>query len=403
MMTTRIVVIGAGYAGLLAAIRLAGKSKRQDAQVTLINPVDTFVERVRLHEYVMNVPLKPRSIAALIRGTGVQFVRGWVTKVDPAAHEIVLDNQQHLGYDYLVYALGSMVNRDSTPGVREHAHVLNPHGSAEKLRDELVALGQTGGRVLVVGGGATGIEAAAEIKGAYPQLQLGLVTQGEIGTFKGAKVQTMIQASLQSQHISLHPHQQVEAVQKNALILRNSPPMPFDLCLWAGGFTAPPLAREAGLQVNGLGQILVDPLLRSVSHPEIYAVGDAGWPVHQPGAPIRMSALPALVMGAHTADNLHALLVGKPQTPFSFSWQGQAIGLGPQDALGFLTYPDDKPVGPIYRGGLAVKVRLFFISLLMGLLETERRFPGFFFWFGKGRYKMNTQPITVRPVTQSSK
>src|SRR5512144_817216 len=107
---TQIVVIGAGYAGLLCTVRLAGKTRRQPVQITLVNAADVLVERVRLHQYAANQPVKHRPIRSYLRGTGVSFVQGMVTEIDTQQHIITAQTQdgvRRLIYDYLVYALGS--------------------------------------------------------------------------------------------------------------------------------------------------------------------------------------------------------------------------------------------------------------------------------------------------------
>src|SRR5207253_9695018 len=91
---------------------------------------------------------------------------------------------------------------------------------------------------------------------------------------------------------------------------RHGETIPLDVCVWVGGFGVSNLAQRAGVRVNARGQILIDRAMRSVSHPEIYAVGDAADPVDAPGAPIRMALYTALTMGAHGADCLAALLTG---------------------------------------------------------------------------------------------
>jgi NADH dehydrogenase FAD-containing subunit len=100
-----------------------------------------------------------------------------------------------------------------------------------------------------------------------------------------------------------------------------------------------------------------------------------------------MSLFTALIRGAHAADNLAASLKGKPQKPLSFAYYGQGIAMGPHDAVGFLGYPADEVVGPILRGKMAVHVRNLFVWLIFYFLLVERRFPGFFFWLGRGRYR----------------
>src|SRR5690242_19543464 len=107
------------------------------------------------------------------------------------------------------------------------------------------------------------------------------------------------------------------------LITDKGATIPFDACLWAGGFSVPDLAREVGLAVNDRGQILIDPFMRSITDPRIHAAGDAAHPVRQPGAPVRMAAGTAVLMGAHAADCLDNILRGKEQQPFGFAYAGQ--------------------------------------------------------------------------------
>src|SRR6266496_5728414 len=111
--STRILVLGAGVAGLLFTLRLAGKVAREPVQITLVDEADTFMVRPRLHEFATHQHVFRRSFSQILRKTQVQFLQGRVTSLDPGQHRItVQDQQQHeLAYDYLVYALGSMTDR----------------------------------------------------------------------------------------------------------------------------------------------------------------------------------------------------------------------------------------------------------------------------------------------------
>lgn len=123
MPKTRIVIIGAGYAGLMTAIRLAGKVRRQPLEITLVNGAAHFVERLRLHQLATNQKLKQRPIIQLLRGTGVHFVQGWVRALDVEQRTVQVESAngvQSLPYDKLVYALGSQVDRTQIAGV-EHS------------------------------------------------------------------------------------------------------------------------------------------------------------------------------------------------------------------------------------------------------------------------------------------
>lgn len=387
---TKVVVIGAGYAGLLATVRLAGKLRRQPVSITLINASDVFVERLRLHEFAANKTVKHSPLTSILRNTGVNFVQGNVSRIDTSQRVVVVQTErqtQHIPYDKLLCALGSITDRDSVPGVRDYAYTLSPSGplSALELRERLPALNQMSCRLVVCGGGATGIEAAAEFAGAYPNLRVHLITRGPFEQFLGGKIADYMRRSLEQLGVTIRDSTTVTEVRPRE-IATNAGIIPYDLCLWTGGFVAPPLARESGLTVNERGQILVDPFMRSISHPEIFAVGDAAHPVEDPGVKVRMSAFTALILGAHGADCLSATLKGQRPKPLSFAYSGQGIALGPRNAIGFGLYPDDKPKAYYFAGRTGYRIREFGARTLHALPSFERRWPGVFIWGGKGRY-----------------
>jgi NADH:quinone reductase (non-electrogenic) len=393
---TKVVIIGAGYAGMLATVRLAARLRRvhTPADIILVNASDLFVERLRLHQFAAKLPVKQRPISNILRGTQVNFVKGYVSHIDIARR--MLDVQTETGleripYDNLVYALGSTIDRDSVPGVRDYAYTLTPAGpmSAVELREKLPALDQARGRLVVSGAGATGIEAAAEFAAAFPHLRVSLLTRSEFGHKFGQGIAGYMRKSLERLGVMIQEHTAVTKItlgEIHTISDSGASTVPYDLCLWAGGFVAPPLARESGFEVNEHGQILVDPFLRAISHPEVYAVGDAAYPVEEPGAKLRMAALTATIMGAHGADSLSDTLRGRTPQPFSFAYLGQGIALGPHNAIGFNNYPDDLPRHPYFTGRLGYEGREFFVRYLANMASFERRLPGQFFWLGKGRY-----------------
>jgi NADH dehydrogenase len=374
----------------LATARLAGRLRHQRVALTLVNAADVFVERLRLHQFAANQTLKKRPIADVLHGTGVTFIQGQVTHLDPERRELVVQTDtgtQRLNYDYLLYALGSTIERDSVPGLREYAYTLTPSGplSASALREGLPLVNHTGGRVVVCGGGATGVEAAAEFAEAYPRLRVHLITRDEFGMFLGESVAVYLRQTLTRLGVTIQDHTSVTAVTAHELVA-DTGVMPFDVCVWAGGFAVPSLARESGLVVNERGQILIDPVMRSVSHPAIYAVGDAACPIEDPGVRVRMSAFTATIMGAHGADCLSATLRGHSPQPLSFAYLGQGIALGRHTAIGFGNGPDDVPHAPYFTGRVGLEVREFFVRYLADASRLERRWPGFFFWTGRQRY-----------------
>jgi NADH dehydrogenase FAD-containing subunit len=385
MTQIHIVIIGAGYAGMIAALRLA---KQPDAQVTLVNASPVFVERIRLHEVAAGSSKAFHPLAPLLAGTGIGFVQGRVTQLDPIDKTLAIDTQtdKPMRYEKLVYALGSRVNIDSVPGVRQHAYSLDPAAS-QRLHEALQLL-PAGARVVVCGGGLTGIEGATEIAEAYPHLRVELVTRDGFGERLSANGQAYLRQVFARFAITVREGVNVEAVDAGALVT-TAGNIPFDLCLWAGSFVAHGLAREGGLAVNASGQIIVDDTLRSISHSDIYAAGDAAW-IEGHLYPIRMGCVTALPMGAHVAANLRALLKGQAQQSFRFGYPGQCISLGRHDALVQLTGRDDGMREQIVTGRAGASVKEFICRFTWGTLQIERRMPGVY------RYLSPAEPVGKR-------
>jgi NADH dehydrogenase FAD-containing subunit len=390
--STRILVLGAGIAGLLFTLRLAGKVAREPVQITLVDEADIFMVRPRLHEFATNQRIFRRPFSQILRNTQVQFLEARVTSLDPSQHRItVQDQQQHeLEYDYLVYALESLTDRQNVPVVAQYAYSLSARGplGASALRETLPAVQARGGQVVVCGGGATGIETAAQVASVYPRIKVSLVMQGSLTLSWGKSVADAIRRRLVSLGVEIVEQSNVSAVRAQSVVLAHERELACDLCIWTAGFVVQPLARESGLAVNERDQILVDPFLRSVSHPQIYAIGDAASPVEDPGVPhVRMSAFTASIMGAHGADCLSAILAGKTPKPLSFAYLAQAIALGRHNAIFFPLSPDDRPRPPYITGWLGSLTREAAVNFVVKATLAQRHFPGLFTWLGKGRYE----------------
>ena len=263
------------------------------------------------------------------------------------------------------------------------------------------------GQVVICGGGPTGIETAAEFATAYPRLKVTPVTQAAFGEFLGSGVAKRMRRTLKRQGVTTTDQTLISEVEAKSIHTADGRTIPFDCCIWAGGFSVAPLARTAGLQVNARNQIIIDPFMRSLSHPEVYAVGDAASPAEQPGAPVRMSAVTATIMGAHGADCVSAKLRGASPTPLSFAYLGQGIALGRNQAIGFNNYPDDQPNPPYFTGWLGYQIREWFVNYLATAPQREKHWLGSFFWIGKGRYaaakrrRVATQARSRAPIGQA--
>jgi len=392
-------VLGAGYAGLMAAMRLAKKT-RPDVAVTLVNAADSFSERVRNHQIASGQPVGRHPLASLLRGTRIRFVQAAVTDVDPSGRRLMLRGGSEgapassLRYDYLVYAFGSTSQTGIVPGAREHAHTLD-HPSVAALAARMPELARRGGRIVVIGGGPTGVELATELAEAHPGATISLVTRRDVLPRFSLGARAYVRRALRRLGIELVEQTAIAEVQAGAAVARDGRRFPSDACVLTGGFGVSDLARRAGLRTNERGQILTDRTLRSLSHPDIYAVGDAAMPADEPGAPVRMSVVTALMMGAHGADSLAAHLNGAPPTAFGMSYGAAGISLGRHNGVvQFLDGGRDTPRGLILTGRLAVGVREFFVRLALAIIKVQRVAPWVFEW--PGRRKMRR--IAVPPV-----
>lgn len=367
-----ILIVGGGYAGVACATRL-GRALRAHGsadRVRLINPAPVLVERIRLHQAATGQPLRERRIDDLLARAGVELVTGWADRVDLQARTVRVGHEW-LHWDRLVLAVGSHGGSRDVPGAAEHAWELEPR-SVAPVRARLEAL-PAGARVTVVGGGLTGIEAASEIAEAFPQLQVRLVSRGALAQDFSEAARRYLHHTLAGTFgIELHEDVDVRAVRAGALET-NRGALPFDLCIWAAGFRLPALAREAGLRVNARGQVLVDPLLRSVSHPAVYAAGDIAEPVLPPGQSLPMGCKSAMPAGAHVGDNLARELRGASPRAFDYALLFFCVSLGRR--TGLIQWADGKGqlTGRILTGRRGALFKEMICKLTWWALMAEAR------------------------------
>lgn len=338
----RIVVLGAGYAGLTAARHLVRRAPARQAAVTLVNRSPHFVERIRLHQVASGQRLAttPIDLPDLVVGT--------VTGLD-LTHRQVQVGEGRINYDTLVYAMGSDADRDAVPGVRDHAGTLADLEEASRLAARLDRL-PPHSLVAVTGGGLTGIEAAAEIAYARPDLQVTLLNSGPVGGWLSPRARRHLTKAFHELGVTVDNDIVVTAVNEDNVTVADGSLVPADLVVWAAGFAVSPVARQAGLAVDDRGRIKVDDHLRSVSHPEVYAVGDAATPPTAPGPGSRMSCQTGLPMGAHAARNILRQLQGRPTKPVRIRYVWQNISLGRRDAVTQFTRFDDTPLPLAWTG-----------------------------------------------------
>ncbi|WP_410573903.1 NAD(P)/FAD-dependent oxidoreductase [Amycolatopsis sp. cmx-4-61] len=355
-MKHRIVVLGAGYAGANAAARLAKRLHPADTEITLVNADPEFVERVRMHQLATGQNLKPRPLSELFAGTGVQVRVARVAAVHAEAKTVAFAGGGELGYDTLVYALGSTAAESGVPGVAEHAHHLAGKEAALRLRARLAEL-PAGETVLVAGGGLTGIEAATEIAEARPDLEVALVTRGGLGDWLSEKARTHLRKAFDRLGVTVHENTGITAVEPAAAIVDGGARIPAGVTVWTAGFAVHPIAAATTLTVSETGQIVVDETMRSVSHEDVYAVGDAALAPGANGAPLRMSCASGVPSAYHAADVIAARLTGRPVPENKIGYTAQCISLGRRNAVVQWVTPDDRPKPSAVTGKPAARLK----------------------------------------------
>lgn len=315
-MGARFVVVGSGYAGVLAAVRLAGHAG--PGAVTLVDPVLRLVERVRLHEALVHGRDVEMPLETLADRCGIHLVRGRVRDLAPRA--VVLDDGRTLPFDRCIVATGSEMAR-VTPGARAHAHALEP-GTIAPLREEL-AHAQ---RVVVLGGGLTGVEVAAEIAEAMPSQRVALVSRTLV-PMQTPAARAHIETVLRRLGVELVLGERVEEVERGR-VRTSERALPFDLAIDTLGFASRAPAFLAG-PTDAVGRVLTAPTLAMRGRPDVFLAGDLAAPEGTlAGEPMIRGCQSAMPMGAHAADAAWASVRGEPVLPFVFQPNGFCISLG---------------------------------------------------------------------------
>ncbi|MCX4855067.1 NAD(P)/FAD-dependent oxidoreductase [Streptomyces canus] len=351
-MKHRILVLGAGYAGAFAAGSLVRRLSPADTEITVVNAEPVFVERMRNHQLAAGRELATVPLADVFAGTGVRLHVARVTAVDPERKSVVVtgeDGDGELGYDTLLYTLGSRVADHGVPGVAEHAFDVAGRPSALRLRAHLDNLGQVG-TVLVVGEGLTGIETATEIAESRPGLSVALAARGELGAWLSPGARLHLREAFDRLGVTVHEHTAIEAVGATYAIGADGTSFPADATVWTAGFAVAPIAAAAGLEVTEDGRIVVDDTMRSVSHPDIHAAGDSAYAIGDNGRPLPMSCASAGYTTMQATDAIVGRLTGRRVPRGKKTYFGNHISLGRYDAI-FQMVDDDVRAKSWFVGG----------------------------------------------------
>jgi NADH dehydrogenase FAD-containing subunit len=386
--TPHVIVIGGGYAGVLAANRLT-----QQCTVTLVNPRPQFVERIRLHQLVAGNHDAVAGYDSLLHGD-VDMVVEAAARIDAGAQTVTLASGAQLHYDYLVYAVGSTGSVPAgVPGAAEFAYPLSEFEQAARLRARLAELPREA-PVVVVGAGLTGIEAASEFAEAGRQVT---VVTDVVGPSLSPAGRTSVAKRLHKLGVTVLDGVRVARVSADAVHLTGGRSLPSAATVWTAGFGVPDLAATSGLTTDTLGRLLVDETLTSVDDARIVAAGDAASPSN---LPLRMSCQAALPMGAQAANTVLARIAGAEPAALTQVMTGQCISLGRSHGTIQLAHTDDT-VRNLYIGGrTAGFIKEQVCKGTLSFLRREARKPGSYFWLKGGRRAQRLaqaqQPLVTR-------
>jgi len=394
---TRYVVVGGGAGGLELVVRLARKlRRREDTEVILVDKNPSHIWKPLFHEVAtgsMDSTHDEAAYRSLARKHGFTFALGRVEAIDLQAHtlDIAPVNDEHdrvmlpgrtLSWDRLVVAVGSHSNDFGIPGVRSFARQLDSREEAEAFHTRFVAelnrvnaMGWQDARldVVIVGGGATGVELAADMHNVvqrlqeygYEHLDQDRLKVSIIEAAPGllprlpARIGASVEQELGRIGVTVRTGTMVSTVEESTVVTSDGERIRADISVWAAGVRAPAWLADCGFPVDRLGRIEVTPELRVKGHPAVYAIGDCCLSVEADGTEVPPRAQAAHQMADIAARNLLAEQKGKGLKPFVYKDFGSLVSLSKFSTVGNL-------MGNLMRGTVFIEgwaARMVYLSL----------------------------------------
>ncbi|WP_237067503.1 NAD(P)/FAD-dependent oxidoreductase [Microbulbifer guangxiensis] len=390
-----IVIVGGGAGGLQLATRLGHyfsytrvlhrRRKDPEVRITLVDRNRTHIWKPLLHQVAtgsLDSGLDALNYQVHARKNGFRFELGSLQTLDRSRQVIELapvedaDGRQlvparELAYDYLVLSLGSQSNDFHTPGVREHCVFLDSTQQAQRFHQQLLDrflqlethTAETI-EVAIVGGGATGVELAAELVEATQQMgryghiprQALKVTLIEAGAHLlpalPPRLGNNAERELTRMGVRVLTGCAVAEASEDGFITATGEKIRASIRLWAAGVKAPDfLTRLDGLETNRINQIQVNAELQSVTDERIFAIGDCAGCVDIAEQRVPPRAQAAQQMAGVAEHNLIAQIEGRGMKPFCYRDRGSLVSLSKHTAVGNL-------MGALVKGSLTVEGRL---------------------------------------------
>lgn len=349
----RIVVLGAGFAGLWAALAAAREIDRASAteeiQITVVNRTPYHSIRVRNYEADLTATIIPLS--RLLAPAGVELRIGDVTDVDTESCIVHVDQSgqsSQVAYDRLVLATGSELAWPPIPGLREHAFDVDTYAAAVALGEHLRALPKrepADGRntIVVIGAGLTGLEVATEMPSRLRDIfgeesgELGRVVLldrlDHVGSDLGTSSAPAVTAALQELGIEARTGVHVQNVDASGLTFVTGERLEAATIIWCGGLRPSPLTALIDARKDPTGRIEVDSFMRVPTIPNVFVAGDAASAMVDADHRSVMSCQHGRPMGRFAGHNAAADLLGRDMIPLEVDWYTTIVDLGPWGAV----------------------------------------------------------------------
>jgi NADH:ubiquinone reductase (H+-translocating) len=350
----RIIVLGAGFAGLWSAVGAARALDERGigpdrVQVTVVNATRWHCIRVRNYEADLSDARVP--LADILEPIGVRLVVGKVVGLSVADRTVTCvegSQPSRVAYDRLVFALGSRLVRPPIPGLREHTFDVDTYEAAICLGAHLAGLvrrprSAARDTVLVVGAGLTGIEVATEMFGrlrvaladdpkAQPRVILADRTEG-IGSDMGESARPVIAAALKALHVETRPEVAVAAIDAGGAMLTTGERIDAETVIWCAGMEASPLTACFPVARDRFGRLPVKPSMKIDGLAGEFAAGDVAWFAIDGTHACVMSCQHGRPMGRFAGHNVVSDLLGEPMMPLTVGWYTTILDLGAWGAL----------------------------------------------------------------------
>jgi NADH dehydrogenase len=416
----RVLILGGGFAGIGAARKLADS----DVDVVVVDKHDFHTFQPLLYQVATDL-LETTAVGHPLRDLfhdqpNVNVHQSTVTGIDLDKREVSFDDMQPLSYDYLVLALGAVVNFFGTEGADPHAFPMYTLADAVTLRKHVLERWEAADRdpslvddgalnVVVVGGGATGIEtvgALAELYRSnfsedYPSLpqdkaRLVLVEAGPalFSMFK-KDIRDYTHRVLEERGVEVVLGTAVKSIEPTRITLASGEVIPAHTLVWGAGLQANELAAGLGVELQRGGRIPAEPDLSLAGHPEVFPVGDIAWITDtKKNWVLPQLGSVALQAGEHAGENIDRLVKGEKTEPFEYKDKGTMATIGRNAAV------------VQFRGGRTMKGRsasLAWGAVHLALLSTgEDRAKAVVDWTWAGFTHDRPGRITVETDERSS-